>query len=1144
MPRSPKSVPKKPTRKRLLEAEPPPDNPLRRHEELSVDRLLTEAEAPPRPTVRGARSPTTARAAQPAAEAREVPSTAQLRLAALIQSGGMRAVEEGGPVLAGARAAAAPVAPVAGISNWVQLGPTAIPHGQTYSPARVLVTGRVTAIVLDPTQPQTIYLGTAQGGVWKTTDSGRNWVPKSDHEVSLAIGALALDPSNHEVLYAGTGEGNFSQDSYYGTGVLRSTDGGDSWTNLNPGNLFTGARFCRLAVTPGTPERLFAATTRGVFRSTNSGTHWTEMTNGIPAGGAATDLVIDPAAPATVYAALQGQGIYKTTNAGAATPAWTKLAGGLPASGFSRIALGLSPSAPQTLYALLADAGGDLINRFLRSTDGGTTWTAIPLPGGNIGRQGFYNLYVTVDPATPDIIYLGGISVWKATRNATTATWTITNVGATIHPDNHACAIDPSNHLVVYAGNDGGIYRSTDGGLTWSDTINEGPCITQFEFMAQHPTSDAVVFCGTQDNGTEQFRNSPVFYHADDGDGGATAVDPTQPRNVLSTYYGPSPKRSTQGGKFGTWLDVSPGLVGQSLFYPPMVLDETNPDNVAFGTDRINLDGAQGTSGWPTQVTLPGRTGLVSALHYVNSNLLYAATTRGEVYRLTRTGTSWTALALHAAPLPQRWIWDISARPDNSDAVIVVLSGFGTPHVWRGDVPATGPVTWTNISGSGAGTTLPDIPVNALALDPLAPDTYYIATDVAVYRTTNGGTHWTQFSQGLPNCAVFDMRLHGPSRLLRAATHGRGMWERRLDVPALSNVDLFVRDHLMDTGRSNPSPTNVAATFEDPLQHVALGDPLNWWMCADVKVDALEGSPPSYQMNVADVDYVAFESKLFHRNPQRGQINRVYVQLHNRGIQAGAAVTVKLLAADASAGLPPLPADFWTAFPGNATDTSLWRPIGAAQTLASVSPAEPTVLEWEWSTPLEAADHSCLLVVLDSPTDPIPAAAKVFDVNRLVPNEKRVGLKNVHVVSAVAGTSSWTPFQFFGSPDQLHTVKLSTSGAGKWTVGILLQNVSQPALKLGGITRKQPTQVLLKALKNRIGTAVDQFDTTGIYLLKNVAQGGLLTDLKLPKDGLRAMLLLGAPPTAAPAGTLNIVQEVGGVVLGGSTFVLRALKKP
>ncbi len=583
----------KASRKRLQKAVPPPDNPLLRHEELSIDRVaggksaqltvssLSKKTVVALPAEAGRRGAAT----RPAAES-EIARLAKLRLAALKESRSLPEPEEIATTRAAVSAEAEGgelVAPVPGISNWVQMGPTAIPKGQTYSAARVLVTGRVTAIVVDPLSPQTIYLGAAQGGVWKTTDGGKNWATRTDNEVSLAIGALAMDPSDHLVLYAGTGEGNFSGDSYYGNGVLKTIDGGNSWTTLATPT-FTGTRFSRIAVTPGATTRLFAATGKGLYRSTNGGITWTQMTSGVPTSGAATDLAIDPVVPTTVYAAFWGQGIYKTTNAAAAAPTWTKLAGGLPTIGFSRIALGLSPSSPQIVYALMADGSGNLVNKFMVTTNGGTNWTNIPLPGGNIGGQGFYNINAAVDPTTPDIVFLSGISVWKAVRNAMTGAWTITDVGAPIHPDNHAFAFDPANHLVVYAGNDGGIYKSINGGTTWNDTINEGPCITQFEFLAQHPTSDAVVFCGTQDNGTEQFRNSPVFCHADDGDGGFTAVDQNQPKNVISTYYGPSPKRSTQGGKFGTWASVSAGIAGGGLFYPPLALDDTNPNNIAFGT--------------------------------------------------------------------------------------------------------------------------------------------------------------------------------------------------------------------------------------------------------------------------------------------------------------------------------------------------------------------------------------------------------------------------------------------------------------------------------------------------------------------------------------------------------------------------------
>src|SRR2546421_284497 len=169
-------------------ASPPPDDPLQRHEELNADRKLGSEGKP----------------------------LTDLRLAALEHARKMPTTAEA--------------------SNWVQSGPTVIPKGQTYDtntpPATVQMTGRITSIVVDPTDPNTIYVGAAQGGVWKTTDRGRTWNPKTDHEDSLATGAIAIDPKKHLVLYVGTGEGNFSGDSYYGAGVLKTTDGGNVWTLL------------------------------------------------------------------------------------------------------------------------------------------------------------------------------------------------------------------------------------------------------------------------------------------------------------------------------------------------------------------------------------------------------------------------------------------------------------------------------------------------------------------------------------------------------------------------------------------------------------------------------------------------------------------------------------------------------------------------------------------------------------------------------------------------------------------------------------------------------------------------------------------------------------------------------------------------
>jgi hypothetical protein len=1101
---------------------------------------------------------------------------AKLRLAAVEYSRRMPEHDAGGPVSAAAPGGIEIVAPVARSSNWVQLGPTAIPDGQTSSAARVLVTGRVTAIVVDPIDTNIIYIGTAQGGVWKTIDGGLNWSPRSDNEVSLAIGAVAMDPSDHLILYAGTGEANFSGDCYDGNGVLKTIDGGDKWTTLGK-RTFIATSFSRIAITPGTPTRLFAATAKGLYRSINGGTTWRRMTgSSLPNVHAlrpkdprrrVTDVCIDPVTPTTVYAAVWGRGIYKSLNAGAATPSWTKLAGGLPRAtakpphGFTRIALGISPSSPRTLYALFANNDTtstgpgppyrNAIDKFYVTTDGGRSWNSILLPqgpGNGIGGLGWYCLNVAVAPSTPDIVYLSGMSVWKAVRNTSTNAWTITNVGDTIHPDNHAFAFQPGSLSIIYAGCDGGIYKSIEAGATWLDTINKGPCITQFEFIDQHPTSDAMVFGGTQDNGTQQFRNSPVFYNAADGDGGFVAIDQNQPRNILHEYYWSTTysviERSTHGGKFGNWVDVTRGLEGnaRARFYPPFALDQTNPRNIAFGTDRINLDGSQGTKGWPTKVTLPylGRTDTVSAIHYVNSNLIYVGTSKGKVYRLTKTGAAWVARAIALWALPRQLICDITARPDDVNRIVVVMAGFHISHVWHGAVAALGTsATWTNISG-----TLPDIPVNALVIDPAAPDTYYIATDIAVYRTINAGASWTPFSEGLPNCAVFDLRMHSLTRLLRAATHGRGLWERKLDVTSMPEVDLFFRDHLMATGRQ-VSTSPVIAAFEDPLHYVSLGDQLSWWQCADIKVDALEGSTASYQMPVATVDYLAFENKLQHRNAQRGKTNRVYVQVHNRGFGAGANVTVKVLYADSVAGLPPLPEDFWTTFPNDSTNITHWKPIGIAKVITSLSPTEPAVLEWDWNTPTTTAEHTCLLVVMDSPANPIPAGNKVFDIGTLVPNEKRVGLKNVHVVNTPPGITTGLTLGFYSASEKAQRIQVLPSKLRRWSLGLMFQKQSSRSGIVQtheGWTLRKPTHAILNKLKRRFGSDLQKYDTSVIYMLTKREKGGQLMGIKTSKAGLNALLVLAAPKRVKRVATFSVVQEEDGRVVGGNTFVLRAQK--
>lgn len=1036
-----------------------------------------------------------------------------------------------------------------GASNWIELGPTGIPNGQTYGGARVIVTGRLTEVVQHSTDPLILYVGAARGGVWKSTDGGVTWVPTSDHSESLAIGAVAISNSNPQTLYAGTGEGdiyyyrllytlNSVNAAYEGVGILKTTDGGNTWT-LQGAAEFTGACFYKLAVHPGDENTAFAASNRGLYRTTDGGATWDQLTKGLPAISttsagviACCDVVIHPTNPDVAYCAFWADGVYQTTNATAANPSWTKLAGGLPTSNLSRIALAVSPSSPSNIYALIANAL-DGLGGFYVSPDGGATWSQVAAAAGVVQVYGAFTLNVAVDISTPDVVYLSGVELYKAVCSM--GAWSVTNIGRLIHPDNHGFAGHPTDHLTVYACNDGGIYKSTDGGATWDDRINEGLNITQFEFIGQHPTLDAMILGGTQDNGTEMYRNHPALYHSADGDGGAAGIDAADPKNVIHTYYGPSPRRSMQGGKFGSYASIAAGLTGSSLFYPLWTYDDTNPQNLAFGTDRLNLDAAQGTGGWPTKVTLPGVAGLVSAIHYPNSNLLYAATTSGEVYRLVKSGVTWTATAIHAAPLPIRWAWDLSTLPGDTDTLIMVLSGYGRPHAWRG-TPTMGGTgyTWTNISGT-APNVLPDVPANALVVDPMNPTHYYVGTDIGVFRTTDAGTNWQMFSDGLPNTAVYDLRLHAPTRLLRAATHGRGLWERRLDVVAMPNVDLYLRDHLMSTARILPAPSPVTAPFEDPLQHVALGDALWWWQCADAKIDAPSPVTHDYQLPVAEVDYFAFETRLAHRAPQRGVLNHVYVQVHNRGIQTAANVTVKILYADASPGLPDLPSDFWTAFPGDGT-TTFWKPIGTAKTIPILSPKRPEILEWDWIPPMSAVTHSCLLIVVDCPDDPIPAVNKVFNIGTLVTQEKHAGLKNLHVIDALPAPF-WTELAIFGKARGRDVLRLGGLPEG-WTFGLLVPEKVAAKLELRRLKPATVTKTQLRALERFLRRRVKKSELTHFFVPVDPQAGADIGRIPATQKGFPLLFLWQAQELARP-GAFTLIQVAGQVVVGGNTFILQ-----
>jgi uncharacterized protein (TIGR03437 family) len=700
-----------------------------------------------------------------------------------------------------ARAQAVPAARItaaAASARWTLIGPRPTDAGSTYVTA-----GRVNAIAVDPRNNNTVYIGAAEGGVWKTTDGGSTWRPLTDDQPSLATGAIVLDPANPDTVYVGTGEENFSIDSYYGAGILKSTDGGASWTNLvGP---FLRARIGAMAIDPTNSQILLCTTQTGVWRSTDGANTWTNTLT----GAAGTSVAFDPTNGKIAYAGLgtitgdSNNGVYRSTDGG---QTWNLSMGSgansLPSVSVGRVEIAVAPSTPTTLYVAIQDTGNDMLLGMYKSTDSGATWNQlVDAPQDLCAEQCWYDMTVHVHPSNPDIVFAGGFQIFRTMDGG--ASWDTLPLFASnqveLHVDEHFLAFTP-DATKLYIANDGGVYSTTDitaPFVNWTE-LNDTLALAQFyPGMTIDPSNVESALAGTQDNGTQRYGGSPSWNDVTCGDGGWTAIDTAVATTALAACQDIEIRRTADGGN--TWMSSQYGIdqSDRTAFISPLVNDPSNPQTAYFGTFRVwrTLDSGGVWSSVSPDLT-EGFNGKIRALAVAPSdgNTVYAgasnlsilSTSTPEI-RLSVTrnaysknGPSWID---RTAGLPARVITQIRVDPIDAATAYVTFSGFAIGQDAQGHVFRTtdAGASWNDISGD-----LPNLPVNDIAIDPDLPDTLYIGTDAGVMVTTDGGANWSTLGSGLPRVVVYSLVLHRASRTLRAATHGRSVWDIAVPLSSAS----------------------------------------------------------------------------------------------------------------------------------------------------------------------------------------------------------------------------------------------------------------------------------------------------------------------------------------------------------------------
>lgn len=664
------------------------------------------------------------------------------------------------------------------LASWMLVGPSSM----QYQAGAYRGLGRVDCIAFHPTDANTIYVGTPAGGLWKTINGGTSWFCVTNALPTSGVISIAISNQNPNTVYIITGDGGRSASFYgeynriYSTGVWKSFDGGVNWTRtgvLQNGSGTYNAQ--KIVADPANDQVVYAAANRNLYKSINGGNTWNLLS--LPYTGQINDIEFIPGSTSEILVSMMNL-MLKSANAGMT---WSEVTNpGM--SGANRMEIAVSPANPNIVYAISGPVTGTgQFKGIWKSVNRGNSFSLALSTPNILGRrtdgadnidQSNYDLAIAASPADANLFLTGGLTVWRSVNGGSSIEWATTyqetgNMAFYIHPDIQDLAYNPlNNHL--FATTDGGVYRSTDNGVTWSD-ISSNISSTMFYSLAGFEADVNKLAGGSQDNGIKLKKDAGDFLHIIGGDGFDAVFDPNNSSLLYATgntnYYG-----------FSDGNLVRFNSTPNADMFPLIETHPVNSGSLYLLHSNGLYKSVTGGVFW-TYIRAGGNRAIAQSQS--NANRLFFTDAR-SIYRTDDEGGTWTS-DLSNVFLNIDAISDIKVCPTNSDIVWFTVGGYsdGKKVFYSTDAG----LNWQNLSG-----TLPNIPVHSIAIDNF--NNAYIGTELGVFYQSNSSTDWTPYYNGMPKIPISELVINHSANKIRAATYGRGVWETELYSPCDADATL------------------------------------------------------------------------------------------------------------------------------------------------------------------------------------------------------------------------------------------------------------------------------------------------------------------------------------------------------------------